>query len=116
MINLVNSVSSSLESAESSYKVASSEFDKITSGSFYALFSGSTQSSKPSPLIDFVILPLKGRLSRFDQVSRGALNREFSMIETASAVKNAKIYLEFMTEIRKHLVSGLNQIINNTSA
>jgi len=38
------------------------------------------------------------------------------MIETASAVKNAKIYLEFMTEIRKHLVSGLNQIINNTSA
>jgi hypothetical protein len=62
-----------------------------------------------------IISPLSNSLSKFDRIAQGAVEGKFSALEAARALKEAKLCLEIMSEVRRYLISGINQILNSTS-
>jgi flagellar hook-basal body complex protein FliE len=111
-------------SANVDHKNVCEQFEKINSSEkgFLAFASKSLSTQEVSKVnqkggfdISSLISPLKDRLSQFDHMAQGAIVGKFSMLEVASALKEAKLCLELMSEVRKQVVSGLNQILNNNS-
>ena len=108
-------------SADVEHKNACRQFEDINSSAknfldFASKYSSSPdQASKGNFKISSIVSPLKDKLSKFDEIAQGAVTGKFSMLEAASALKEAKMCLELMTEVRKQIVSGLNQILNSNS-
>jgi flagellar hook-basal body complex protein FliE len=113
LANLIN--------ADIEHKNACKQFEDINSSAKSFLdfaaksLSSADQISKGNFKISSIVSPLKDKLSKFDQIAQGAVIGKFSMLEAASALKEAKLCLELMTEVRKQIVSGLNQILNSNS-
>ncbi len=92
-------------SAEIEHKKVCEQFKKINSSekdfaSFASKFLFSGEAIKKSGFdINNLVSPLKDRLSQFDRVAQGSVVGKFSMLEVASALKEAKLCLELMSEV-----------------
>jgi hypothetical protein len=122
MIDCINTVSAYCAKAETDYKTSVIAFKKLDSSSadFSSVMSKYLQKDVHNQKLDngavnLIVSPLSKALSKFDRVAQGAVVGQFSMLEAARALKEAKLCLELMSEVRKHLVSGFNQILNNSS-